>query len=83
MHMWFFEVTTSLLVCIYLQTLLSYFNSEGEGLARAELMQNKKYQVCDHINRGGGRRMLHAGLLLHVASPSGAAHHARAEDNAN
>ena len=51
MHMWFFEGTASLLVCIYLQTLLSYFNSEGEGLARAELMQNKKYQVCDHSNR--------------------------------
>ena len=81
MHMWFFEVTASLLV--YQQTLLSYFNSEGEGLARAELVQNKKYQVCDHNNRGGGRRMLHTGLLLCVASPSGSAHHAGAEGNAN
>ena len=37
-----------------LQELLSYFNNEGEGLARADLM-TKAYQVCTHSRFGKGR----------------------------
>ena len=41
-----YSAVMSLLLPCVSQTLLSYFNSEGEGLTRPELMQNKTYQVC-------------------------------------